>query len=126
MVTVFLIGRTRKKGEDDNAETDAESDEEGEEEKKKVEEGKDTCNECGGLMEDDHECGQLNEWSNSPQGQSEDEQFESDMAFMTRVISGGLNGEKRDQTVMPHTQVKVSEGYNIDVAAQMKKLAGIR
>jgi hypothetical protein len=93
----------------------------------KVEEGKQTCNECGGLMEDNHECeGQLNEWSNSPQGQSEDEQFESDMAFMTKVLAGGLNKEKRDQTTLPHTQVKVSEGYNIDVAAEMRKLAGIR
>jgi hypothetical protein len=99
---------------------------------KKVKEGKESCNECGGLMEDDHECdGQLNEWSNSPQGQSEDEQFESDMAFMTKVLSGGLNGPKSTgQATTPvlasQANRQMSEGYNIDVAAEMRKLAGIR
>jgi hypothetical protein len=111
-------------------EDEEESDEDGQE--KKVDEGKQTCNECGGLMEDDHECdGQLNEWSNSPQGQSEDEQFESDMAFMTKVLSGGLNGPKSTgQATTPvlasQTNRQMSEGYNIDVAAEMRKLAGIR
>lgn len=98
---------------------------------KKVREGKDTCNECGGLMEDDHECGQLNEWSNSPQDQSKDEQFESDMKFMQEVITAGLNGRKSTgQATTPvlasQTNRQMSEGYNIDVAAEMRKLAGIR
>jgi hypothetical protein len=83
-------------------------------------------------MEDDHDCdGQLNEWSNSPQGQSDDEQFESDMAFMTKVLAGGLNGPKSTgQATTPvlasQTNRQMSEGYNIDVAAEMRKLAGIR
>jgi hypothetical protein len=83
-----------------------------------------TCNECGGMLEEGHDCsGQLNEWANSREGISEDERFFATVKFMTGDISGGLNGQKKDQTVMPHTAVKVIEAG--DVAAQMKKLAGI-
>jgi hypothetical protein len=96
----------------------------------KVEEGHQTCNECGGMLEEGHDCsaeqveeGQLNEWANSREGISEDERFFATVKFMTGDISGGLNGQKKDQTVMPHTAVKVIEAD--DVAAQMKKLAGI-
>jgi hypothetical protein len=71
-------------------------------------------------MEED---AQLNEWANSRQGMAEDERFFATVKFMTGDISGGLNGQKKDQTVMPHTAVKVIEAD--DVAAQMKKLAGI-
>jgi hypothetical protein len=95
-----------------------------------VEEGHQTCNECGGMLEEGHDCsaeqveeGQLNEWANSREGISEDERFFATVKFMTGDISGGLNGQKKDQTVMPHTAVKVIEAG--DVAAQMKKLAGI-
>jgi primosomal replication protein N len=80
---------------------------------------------------DDHTCShveesQLNEWANSPDGQTEEEQFTTDMEFMMNVISGGINGKKKDQTVMPGTKVTVSEGYTIDVAEEMRKLAGIK
>jgi hypothetical protein len=80
---------------------------------------------------DDHTCShveesQLNEWANSPQGQSEDEEFTATIEYFTKAISGGLNGQKKDQTVMPHTSVKVSEGYTINVADEMRKLAGIK
>jgi hypothetical protein len=105
-----------------------ESEEDSEEDK--VEESHQTCNECGGMLEEGHDCsaeqveeGQLNEWANSREGISEDERFFAAVKFMTNDISGGLNGQKKDQTVMPHTAVKVIEAG--DVAAQMKKLAGI-
>jgi hypothetical protein len=120
----------KKPGKDDTEESDTEEEPEeepeeddSEDEEEKVDEGKESCNECGGLMEDDHECsGQLNEWSNSPQGQSVDEQFKTDLEFMQNIISGGLNKKKEDQTVMPHTKVKVTESrYTSD----LKKLAGI-
>ena len=104
-----------------------------EESEEKVEESAETqCNECGAMYEgDSHECShssdeQLNEWANTRGGSSEDEQFTTDMEFMMNVISGGINGKKKDQTVMPGTKVKVSEGYTIDVAAEMRKLAGIK
>jgi len=100
----------------------------------KVEEGQQTCNECGAMYEGDgHECshekmeeGQLNEWANSPQGQSEDEAFKADMDFMLKVLAGGINKPKVDQTVMPSTKVKVTESVEVDLAAEMRKLAGIR
>lgn len=122
----------KKPGKDDSEESEDDTEEEPEEddseeseesEEEKVDEGKESCNECGGLMEDDHECsGQLNEWSNSPQGQSVDEQFKTDLEFMQNIISGGLNKKKVDQTVMPHTKVKVTESrYTSD----LRKLAGI-
>ena len=92
-------------------------------EEEKVDEGKETCNECGGLMEDEHECeSQLNEWSNSPQGQSGDEAFEAELELMQNLISGGLNKRKEDQTVMPHTKVKVTES---SYTSDLKKLAGL-
>jgi len=127
----------KKPGKDDSEESDTEEEPEeepeeddSEDEEEKVDEGKESCNECGGLMEDDHECsGQLNEWSNSPQGQSVDEQFKTDLEFMQNIISGGLNKKKIDQTVMPHTKVKVTESKVKNTASaytlELKKLAGI-
>jgi hypothetical protein len=128
-------------GEYDNVDQDDEDEEDSKEDKKKdkkenkkksekVDEGKETCNECGGLMEDDHKCEtQLNEWSNSPQGQSEDEQFKTELEFMQNIISGGLNKRKVDQTVMPHTRVKIAEskvnGISDAYTLELKKLAGI-
>lgn len=114
----------------DNSEEDKSKEDQSEEGEEKVEEGHQTCNECGGMLEEGHDCsaeqveeGQLNEWANSREGISEDERFFATVKFMTGDISGGLNGQKKDQTVMPHTAVKVIEAG--DVAAQMKKLAGI-
>jgi hypothetical protein len=73
----------------------------------------------------------LDEWANSPDGQSKDEQFETDMKFMQDVITAGLNGRKSTgQATTPilasQMNRQMSEGYNIDVAAEMRKLAGIR
>jgi hypothetical protein len=120
----------KEDSEQDNSEEDESEEDESEEGKEAVEEGHQTCNECGGMLEEGHDCsaeqveeGQLNEWANSREGISEDERFFATVKFMTGDISGGLNGQKKDQTVMPHTAVKVIEAG--DVAAQMKKLAGI-
>jgi len=70
----------------------------------------------------------IDEWANSPQGKSEDESFTTDIDFMTKVISGGLNNMKQDQTVLPSARVVTkSESTDVDtsMAAQLRKLAGI-
>lgn len=70
----------------------------------------------------------LTEWANSPAGQSADEQFQTDIDFMTKMISGGLNNIKRDQTVLPSTAVVTKEettDAEFSIAEQLRKLAGI-
>jgi hypothetical protein len=91
-----------------------------------------TCNECGGMYEGEgHECHEsLNEWANSPMGQSEDEEFQTEMEFMTKVISGGLNNMKQDQTTLPITRVRTGSesaprGADMSIGAELKRLAGI-
>ena len=64
----------------------------------------------------------VNEWANDAGKKGTDEAFEQDIDFMTKVISGGLNKQKQDQTTLPHTKVKV-EGESPD---DWKKLAGIK
>jgi hypothetical protein len=69
---------------------------------------------------------QVNEWANEAGKKGTDEQFETDIAFMTKVISGGLNKEKIDiagngQSTIPVTAVRISES-----ASDWKKLAGIK
>lgn len=99
----------------------------------RVTEGDDeVCSECGGMYEGrGHQCSEsLNEWANSPQGQSADEQFETDMEFMTKVISGGLNNQKQDQTTLPSTRVRTGaesppRGADTSIGADLKRLAGI-
>ena len=70
------------------------------------------------FLDDEH----LNEWANDAGKKGTDEAFEQDIEFMTKVISGGLNKQKQDQTTLPHTKVKV-EGESPD---DWKKLAGIK
>ena len=53
-----------------------------------------------------------------------DDTFEADIDFMTNIVSGGLNRQKRDQTTLPHTQVKVSESNNL--LSDWIKLSGIK
>ena len=88
-----------------------------------------SCNECGGAMNEGHQCSEsLNEWANSPTGESEDEQFDTDMDFMTKVISGGLNNQKQDQTTLPSTRVVTKdESKEVDntMGAMLRKLSGI-
>lgn len=91
-----------------------------------------TCSECGGMYEGEgHNCSEnLNEWANSPMGQSEDEEFQTEMEFMTKVISGGLNNMKQDQTTLPSTRVRTGSesaprGADMSIGAELKRLAGI-
>jgi hypothetical protein len=71
---------------------------------------------------------QMNEWANSPAGQSADEEFQTEMDFMTKMISGGLNNIKRDQTTLPNTRVDTkaeATDPDVSIAEQLRKLAGI-
>jgi hypothetical protein len=98
-----------------------EADLDGDGDMEKVREEEEMCNECG-MHESkcgcEHDEEHLNEWANSPDGQSEDEQFATEMEYMTKLLSGGLNNMKRNQTVMPSTEVDVSPDL-------FRKLAGI-
>jgi hypothetical protein len=72
----------------------------------------------------------LKEWANSPTGESQDEQFQTDMEFMTKSISGGLNNQKQDQTLVgsgPTRVVTQSERADVkfDMGSMLKKLGGI-
>jgi hypothetical protein len=68
----------------------------------------------------------LNEWANDAgyEGSEniKDNTFEQDIEFMTRIISGGLNKEKRNQTTLPHTEVTLNH-ESID---DWKRLSGIK
>jgi hypothetical protein len=71
-------------------------------------------------INDDEE--ELTEWANDANNQrTEDDSYYEDIDFMTKVISGGLNNQKKDQTTLPHT--KVAESSLLD---DWKKLSGIR
>lgn len=71
---------------------------------------------------------ELTEWANDAgyegSENTKDNTFEQDIEFMTRVISGGLNGPKKDQTTLPHTRVKVDESRQ--AINDWKKLSGIK
>lgn len=100
-------------------------------EKSQVEEShveEEMCEQCGDTMSEEHSCAseKLDEWANSPADKSNDEEFQTEIDFMTRLISGGLNGMKQDQTTLPHTRVKSELSEAGDVATMMKRLAGIR
>ena len=69
---------------------------------------------------------QVNEWANEAGKRGTDEQFQTDISFMTKVIAGGLNKEKIDvagngQSTVPVTAVRVNESVN-----DWRKLAGIK
>ena len=86
------------------------------------------CEQCGDTMNEGHSCApeKLDEWANSPAGKSQDEEFQTELDYMTKLISGGLNGMKQDQTTLPHTRVKSELSEAGDVSTMMKRLAGIR
>jgi hypothetical protein len=71
---------------------------------------------------------ELTEWANDAgyEGSEniKDNTFEQDIEFMTRIISGGLNGPKKDQTTLPYTRVKVDESRQ--AINDWKKLSGIK
>jgi hypothetical protein len=97
---------------------------------KKVEESSETCNECGEMMEEEHQCEskKLDEWANSlrtyKNSKLADEQFYTDSDYMINTNSGGLNRKKTDQTVNPHTKVKVTEDRD-EIIKEWLKLSGI-
>lgn len=100
----------------------AESDEEVDEEV--------TCGECGHAG---HECvcdientDKLDEWANDPGKDSSEDTFEQDIDFMTKVISGGINSQKRDQTTLPHTKVSVDQLEKDELKSELKRLSGIK
>jgi hypothetical protein len=47
-----------------------------------------------------------------------------DIKYLIRTLAGGLNKEKRDQTTLPHTAVKVTESR--EMLNEWKKLSGIK
>jgi len=115
----------------DQAETTADEDAEAEEDKALAQAAQqnktDTFNEGGDGGEASEEDEELTEWANDAgytgSENTKDNTFEEDIDFMTRVISGGLNGPKKDQTTLPHTRVKVDE--SIQALNEWKKLSGI-
>jgi hypothetical protein len=63
----------------------------------------------------------LNEWANDANNERiEEDSYYEDIDFMTKVISGGLNNQKQDQTTLPHTKVTV------DDLSDWKKLSGLK
>jgi hypothetical protein len=78
---------------------------------------------------DDKKDKKLDEWANSPQQSSHDEQFETDIDFMTNIISGGLNKQKirvgsGGQTTVPVVATVTNE--STDLLTQWKKLSGLK
>jgi len=53
----------------------------------------------------------------------QDEQFTTDIDYMIRMISGGLNGQKKNQTVLPTNNVEVDTQENVH---DIKRLAGLK
>ena len=109
--------------------TDDEQPQDYADEESQDEEHCDQCQSCGETMYENHQCMEsLNEWANSPTGESADEQFQTDMDFMTKVISGGLNNQKQDQTTLPSTRVVTrdeSKDVSNTMGAMLRKLSGI-
>ena len=76
---------------------------------------------------------ELNEWANEAGKNGTDEAFDTDIAFMTKIISGGLNKQKSTgQTTVPVIANQNSrmgvDGMNegTDTLVDWKKLSGIR
>ena len=87
--------------------------------------------------EEGEEPDELNEWANEAGKKGTDAQFEQDIDFMTKIISGGLNKEKSTgQTTVPvisqQTSRMGSNGFgqtmkeSNDLLTDWKKLSGIR
>jgi len=98
----------------------------GEDDKKAEEAGEEVKND---IEYDDKKAKKLKEWANSPRQSSHDEQFETDIEFMTNVISGGLNKQKirvgsGGQTTVP-VVAAVTTNESTDLLTQWKKLSGI-
>lgn len=111
----------------DQAETTADENAEAEEDKALAGADSDKEEEIDeGSCSDEEE--ELTEWANDAgyegSENTKDNTFEEDIDFMTRVISGGLNGPKKDQTTLPHTKVTVDDVS--ESILDWKKLSGIK
>jgi len=78
---------------------------------------------------DDKKDKKLDEWANQAgtdrSGKGTDAQFTQDIDFMTKVISGGLNKPKRDQSTLPHTEVLPSI-KDTSIADMLRKFHAIQ
>ena len=82
------------------------------------------------LSDGDTVASKLDEWANSANDQGKDEKFETDVDFMTRSISGGLNNAKQDQTLIGSGQGRVQTSdergeVKNSIGAMLRKLDGI-
>ena len=76
--------------------------------------------------EEEEEKEEVTEWANDAGGNLEDETFESDIDFMQNVITGGLNGRKRTQSVgSPVTIASTPMKESTDLLKDWVKLSGL-
>lgn len=91
-----------------------------------IEEGEETCSECGGSMTEGHECG--HEQVEEAYANSDDDQKLQDMKYMIQSLSGGLNGPKRSQATGDIKQVTMADQMmkeSRDLLVDWQKLSGI-
>lgn len=108
----------------DSDETETTADEDTEAEEDKALAGADSGDEeeLDEELDEDDKQEELNEWANDANNErKENDSYYEDIDFMTRVISGGLNNQKKNQTTLPHTQVSM----NCDDLTDWKKLSGL-
>jgi hypothetical protein len=102
-----------------------------------LEEGEGMCQECG---MNEGECGhsRMDEADSPFQNENlesarpieeelangADDTTMQDIKFLIKTLAGGLNKEKRDQTTLPHTAVKMTESK--EMLNEWKKLSGIK
>jgi hypothetical protein len=102
-----------------------------------LEEGEDMCQECG-MSESECSHNRMDEADSPFQNENlesarpieeelangADDTTMQDIKFLIKTLAGGLNKEKRDQTTLPHTAVKVTESKQM--INEWKKLSGIK
>ena len=102
-----------------------------------LEEGEDMCQECG-MSESECSHNRMDEADSPFQNEhlesarpieeelanGADDTTMQDIKFLIKTLAGGLNKEKRDQTTLPHTAVKVNESK--EMINEWKKLSGIK
>ena len=90
------------------------------------EEGEEEAEEPAEEEEEEEEKEEVTEWANDAGGNLEDETFESDIDFMQNVITGGLNGRKRTQSVgSPVTIASTPMKESTDLLKDWVKLSGL-
>jgi hypothetical protein len=95
-----------------------------------LEEEEEQCDECG-MMESDCECDHEHEEKVEESfANADDDSFQTDIDFMTKIISGGLNKQKSTgQTTIPVIAGQNDrEGYSVQesIVSDWKKLAGLK